>query len=242
MRIGIDARLISETGVGRYIRNLLDGLSKIDTKNEYVIFITAKNYDAFSLPSDKWKKVLANVRWHTVSEQVLFPGICVGEHLDLLHVPYHNPPIFYPGKMIMTIHDLTILHFSTGKATTLPKPLYYLKRLGYTYELSVGIARAKHILTVSNATKRELMDHFGVSSDNISVIYEGVDPHLTNKRPTPQGNGVERPYFLSVGNAYPHKNLETLLEGYANYRTRVPDPARLVLVGTDDYFYKTLRT
>jgi len=242
MRIGIDARLISETGVGRYIRNLIRGLAALDTVNEYVIFLTAKNFATFPLPNDRWKKVLANVRWHTVVEQLQFPGICIKEHLDILHVPYHNPPIFYPGTMIVTIHDLTILHFSTGKATTLPKPLYVLKRLGYTYELSVGLTRARHILTVSQATKRELMDHFGVAPDKISVIYEGVDPQLSKQQTRHASRDIEGAYFLAVGNAYPHKNLETLLEGYANYRSKVSDPARLILVGQDDYFYKRLRS
>lgn len=242
MRIGIDARLIEETGVGRYIRNLLAELALLNTDHEFVIFLTAKNFTSFSLPSPKWKKVLADVRWHTVSEQLLLPGIFIREHLDILHIPYHNPPIFYPGKLVVTIHDLTILHFSTGKATTLPKPLYYLKRLGYTYELSVGLKLASHILTVSNATKRELIDHFPISSDKISVIYEGVDPHLlTAKSMETAKRKIPESYFLAVGNAYPHKNLEILLEGYATYKTHTKKPSRLVLVGSNDLFYKRLK-
>jgi len=237
MKIGIDARLIAETGVGRYIRNLLRELSRIDDKNEYVIYLTSKSFSRFTLPGPRWKKVLADVHWHTVAEQFAMPKLFEKDHLDLVHIPYHNPPVLYRGRMILTIHDLTILHFSTGKATTLPLPLYYLKRFGYWVELAVGLTNATKIIAVSESTKREITDHFHVAESRIAVTYEGVDEGV--KKPAAKIKPLlAEPYFLYVGNAYPHKNIDMLVSAFRKYRADNPShTTRLVLVGNEDYFY-----
>lgn len=240
MRIGIDARLIEETGVGRYIRHLVYELSHLDTTNEYVIFLRKKKYEQFVLPNRRWTKIVADIPWHSVREQLILPVLFTKAHLDLVHIPYHNPPIFYPGKMVITIHDLTILHFATGKATTLPLLLYKLKRLGYWIELMVGLKRAAKIIAVSQATKQEIIDHFHVPADAIAVTYEGVDPRFFTSQK--QSNPIiPIPYFLYVGNAYPHKNLEVLLHAFRMLTKDYGARVKLVLVGRDDFFYTRLR-
>lgn len=232
MRIGIDARLMEETGVGRYIRNLIAELATIDRTHEYVVFLTKKSFSSFVLPNARWNKVLADVRWHTWSEQIRMPRLFRDANLDLVHIPYHTPPIFYAGPMVLTIHDLTILHFSTGKATTLPWAFYMLKRLGYWIELRIGLWKAKKIIAVSQATKREITDHFGVPPEHIVVTYEGIDRSLSK---TTGKRIVSGAYVLYVGNAYPHKNLDVLLEAAKQCGKT------FVLVGADDFFYSRLR-
>ena len=178
MNIGIDGRLIEETGVGRYINNLIRELGRIDSENRYVIFLRKKSFDSFTLPNNRWEKRLADVPWHSFTEQFVMPWILIREHLDLLHVPYFNIPIFYPGQMVVTIHDLTILHFDTGKASTLPLPLYKLRRLGYFLVLAVGLIRSRRIIAVSHTVKQEIIDHFHIPQEKIAVTYEGVDQKI----------------------------------------------------------------
>lgn len=170
MRIGIDARLINETGVGRYIRNLIGELEKIDTTNSYVVFLRKKEFNSLQT---RFEKRLADVPWHSITEQLFMPAIFSREKLDLLHVPYFNVPLFYFGKFVVTIHDLTILHFDTGKATTLPYILYKLKRIAYYVLLLKAIHWSERIIAVSHATKQEILDHFDVLPEHIEVIYEG---------------------------------------------------------------------
>ena len=232
MKIGIDARLIEETGVGRYIRNLIHFLGIQDKENHYIVFLRKKSFDTFFLPNNRWQKRLADVPWHSMREQFVMPWVLVKEHLDLVHVPYFNIPIFYPGKLIVTIHDLTILHFDTGKATTLPLLFYKLRRFGYYIVLFVGLIRAARIIAVSQTTKKEIMDHFHISRDKITVTYEGIE------RVESKGKRlVKDPYFLYVGNVYPHKNTETLISAFRQINENV----RLVFVGKEDYFYKRLK-
>ncbi len=235
MKIGIDARLIGETGVGRYIRNLISELARVDDTNSYIIFLNKKAFDSFSLPNGRFQKRLADVPWHSIAEQWVMPWLLLKEHLDVVHIPYFNVPILYPGKFIVTIHDLTILHFDTGKATTLPYILYKFRRFGYRVALATAIRRATKIIAVSQTTKQEIVDHFHVPPQKITVIYEGVDADLLEN--TRVKRAIQEKYFLYVGNAYPHKNIETLLQAFSH----VPGDSKLILVGKDDFFYRRLK-
>lgn len=238
MRIGIDARLWNETGVGRYIRNLVWQLEQIDTTNDYVLFVSKGiTQQQLELKSNRFKIVETDIHWHTVEEQLLFYKVLENELLDLAHFPYFSVPILYTRPFVITIHDLIINHFSTGKASTLPLPFYYLKRLGYQYIMKHAVKKAQKIITVSQATKKEIVDHLKVSAEKIVVTYEGVDERLTKR---PLLNRDKEKYFLYVGNAYPHKNLERLIEAFERVVSHSPD-YKLLLVGTDDYFYARLR-
>ena len=237
MNIGIDARLIAETGIGRYIRNLIRELALIDESNTYVIFLTREGYDAFIPPNSRWKKRLCDVHWHTLKEQLVMPRIFLSEHLDCLHVPYFNAPLFYPKPYIITIHDLTILHVTTGKATTLPKSLYWLRKIGYQVIVRLGVKRAKHIIAVSESTKDDIVKSLHVDPKKISVTYEGVDKKIMSSN---AASPNKKPYFLYVGNAYPHKNLEFLIKSFGTFLVRHPN-YQLVLVGKNDFFYSRLK-
>lgn len=238
MKIGIDARLYSQTGVGRYIRNLIKELEKIDTKNDYVIFLLPKDSDKIILKSPQWTKKTINIKWHSLREQILLPFILDKEKCDLIHFPYFSVPILYRGKFLITVHDLIMNHFSTGRASSLPLPLYKIKYMFYRLILQQTIKKSIKIIAVSRATKQEIIDHYSVSDSKISVIYEASElgHEKVNLYQLPS---VKNKFFLYVGNAYPHKNLETVIsafkiisENYANLQ--------LILVGEKDYFYKRL--
>src|SRR5260221_5744530 len=94
-KIGIDARLWNETGVGRYIRNLVAELEKIDTKNKYVLFVLSKDKETVqsSIVNSKWSIAIADVRWHSVTEQIKLSRILKKENLDLMHFPYFSVPL-----------------------------------------------------------------------------------------------------------------------------------------------------
>lgn len=240
MKIGIDARLIHETGVGRYIRNLIAKLSVFDTQNLYVVFLTKKSFETFVPPNPRWSKRLADVHWHTVSEQFIMPLILLKERVDLVHVPYFNVPILYPGKFIVTMHDLTILHTKTGKASILPTWKYLIRSVGYRLVLLISILRATKILTVSKTVKKDILSHFPISSEKIEVTYEGIDDTFIQNAEATNVKKNTMKYFLYVGNVYPHKNIEMLLEAFSLLAKRTEGKVSLILVGPDDYFYSRL--
>src|SRR5574343_1411301 len=72
MNVGIDARLWYESGVGRYIRNIVLGLEEINSPHEFVIFLNEKGYREVNCSSKKFKKILSSYPWHSAAEQVGF--------------------------------------------------------------------------------------------------------------------------------------------------------------------------
>lgn len=249
MKIGIDVRLWNQTGVGRYIRSLIRYLQVIDRDNNYVLF--ARKEDITSLKtqisSPQWKIVIADIKWHSIDEQINFPKILNKENLDLVHFPYFSVPVSYDKPFIVTIHDLIQLHFPTGRASTLPLPFYAIKHLGYKYVILKAAKRAKKIIAVSRATRDEIVDHLKVDLGKIEVIYEGVDPEISNPK-SQISNKLQNTkyeiqntdYFLYVGNAYPHKNLHRLLQAF-NILISQGFNISLILVGKEDFFYKKLK-
>jgi glycosyltransferase involved in cell wall biosynthesis len=244
MRIGIDARLWSESGVGRYIRNLVNGIDALENKkpkHEYVIFLRKKEYDEVEFKSESLKKVKADIRWHSVAEQLSLTKIIQKEKVDLMHFPYFSLPLSFKDPFVVTIHDLIIQSHATGKASTLPLPMYLLKQAAYRKVLNHAIFESKKIIVPTNAVMKELVHMYPVENSKVTVTYEGADPAIKSQKESVMFDHLKSiPYFLYVGNAYPHKNLETLIDGFEQFRQNYPE-YHLVIAGREDFFYKRLK-
>lgn len=239
MKIGIDVRLWNETGVGRYIRNLVIELAKLDRENQYALFALSKDYKNIQslVPSSQFTVITVDIRWHSAREQVEFPRLLNKYSLDLVHFPYFSIPVFYKKPYVVTVHDLIVNNFPTGRASTLPFPFYRLKKFGYDYVMKHSISDSKKIITPSQATKDEIVKFYKTKKEKIVVTPEGVDDGFTDFAPTIFKN--QRPYFLYVGNAYPHKNLEKLIGSFDLFSKSHPE-FMLVLVGKKDHFYQKI--
>ncbi len=236
-KIGIDARLWNESGVGRYIRSLVNGIDDRKIADQYTIFLTKENYNSVSFKNPNITKKMADVRWHTISEQWKMKKVLDDEKLDLVHFPYFSYPVFYNRPFVITIHDLIIDNFPTGVASSLPYPLYRLKHLGYKNIVKRAVSNSKKIIVPSYATSDDLVKTYKVNESKIEVIYEGFDPLISgSKNPKKL---VSSNYLLYVGNAYPHKNLQVLFEAF-NILKKSLD-IDLVCVGRSDFFYKRLK-
>ena len=250
MKIGIDARLFNQTGVGRYTSNLIENLLKIEKNNNYVLFVRNEDFDQVKLKiknltrstssGQELKIIRVDIPWHSIKEQVYFSQILNNENLDLVHFPYFSVPISYNRPFIVTIHDLIIHHFPTGKASTHPSFIYMLKILGYKYVISRACKNAKKIIAVSKATKDEIVDHLKIPEDKISVIYEAADQQISNPKSQIANKSINTKYFLYVGNVYPHKNVEKLINAFEILLQYFPN-AELIFAGKEDYFYKRLK-
>ncbi len=243
MRIGLDARFFGplETGIGRYVERLVAHLAVIDQRNEYVVFLRRRGYDWWQPPNSRWRKVLADYHWYGLAEQRAMPGIFRRARLDLLHVPHFNVPLLTRGPFVVTIHDLILDEFPTERATTLEPLLFALKFRAYQAVVRHAIRHSRAIMTVSEHSKRQLVERFRIPAGKVTVTYESVDslPEAVPFESLAE-RGVRRPYLLHVGNTYPHKNLERLIAAVELTNRRRLD-FQLVLVGKDDYFARRLR-
>ncbi len=248
MRIGIDARLYSEAGIGRYIRNLISNLQEIDKQNEYYILLLKKDYDNVEF-NENFKKVLADFRWYTLKEQIKLPVILYSLKLDLVHFPHFNIPVFYIKNFIVTIHDLIHQKFSMQRSSTHSTQIYFIKQLFYRFVFWLSLKKSKKIITVSNYVKNDLKDVWNVDNNKIIVTEEGVDKSILeiNEKITKKEMddilnkfNVKPPFIFYIGNAHPHKNVEGLIKAFMEIKSRL-QYLQLVLAGNDHYFWQRIK-
>ncbi len=248
-RIGIDARFYGPLGkgLGRYTQEVVDNIINQDENNQYVIFLCKENFSEFKTSNPRVKKVLIKSRWYSWSEQFLFPFKIWLEKIDLMHFTHFNVPLLTPVKFVVTVHDLILTKFPTRRASKLGPVFYRIKYALYRLVIWHAVKQSRQVIAVSEFTKGDLMDKFRVNSDKISVIYEGVaklskpdSTPLNNKKILEKYNVQIGNFLLYVGNAYPHKNLEGLLQIFTELLQEFKD-LKLILVGKEDYFYKRLK-
>lgn len=259
MRIGIDARFYGSLGkgLGRYTERLIESLEELDAPHEFFIFLRRENFDEYQPKSDRFHKVLADYHWYGLAEQLCFPWLLMRYRLALVHFPHFNVPVLYPGRFVVTIHDLILLRYPTVRNTTRIALGYWLKFVLYRLVIRLACFRAQSVITVSRFTESDLLREFPFLLGKTRVTLEGAnrscfvssaadEMEILNRCgltsgpdaavPSLSQRDIIQPYFLYVGNAYPHKHLEAIGEMAA----RFPE-YRFVLVGREDYFYRRLK-
>ncbi len=238
-KIGIDARLYFQTGVGTYLRNLLYCLQKINPpKLEFFVYTLESDETNITLNKKNFIKRPVTSYWHTFGEQTRFLYEIYKDRVDLMHFTYFSYPVLYRRPFISTIHDTTPLFFKTGKASTKNPFAYKIKHRVFKTVLKTQMKNALKIITPTKTVKKQLISLYGHSfGEKIIPIYEGVDWTLQKVHENKELNKTfNKPFFLYVGNFYPHKNIETLIKAFS----KIEYAYQLILVGPDDYFAKRI--
>lgn len=245
MKILIDARLygLENAGLGRYLVNLIGELANIDKKNSYVLLLRKKYFKELSVP-ENWEKVLADFRHYSFIEQTKLPRIISKHKPSITHFPHFNVPLSFKGKYIVTIHDI-LMHKQKGKqATTLPAPLYYLKRIGYHRVFKKAVNGSEDIIVPSKFVKKELMDYYDLDEKKITVTYEGADTGIVSKGKKEnilKKYNITSPYFIYAGNAYPHKNLKRVVEAIVLLNKEVDEKVIFAMTSARNVFTEKLK-
>lgn len=259
MRIGIDytAAVQQQAGIGRYTRELVRALAKLDDAaklneaNRYVLFQANRgaqkpagawpdNFRVRSVPlTDHWLSIL----WQRLRLPIPVE-VCAGP-IDIFHSPDFVLPPVWRARTVLTIHDLSFL---TTPETPDPSLREYL-----TQAVPRAVARADHILADSRSTKDDLVAHMDVEPQRITVAYPGVDSRF---RPLDEPASAEvcarvraryelsRPFILSVGTLQPRKNYPALIEAFARLcrgeEGWIDDPPLLVIAGGEGWLYEEI--
>jgi len=227
--VAIDARMLGYSGIGTYLRNLLENLATIENDCVFEV-ICSRNGALRALPPDKFRFVPAKSPIYSLSEQWEIARLA--RHAQVLHSPHYNAALRYRGKLIVTIHDLIHVTDPTFKRTLAAwlyaRPMFHL------------VARkAVRIIANSEFTRQQIVEHLGVSPSKVVVVYLGVNDHFC---PHDRGQavlrvfsllGLKRPYILFVGNLKPHKNLTTLIHAFAQISAHRDFDHQLVILGDD---------
>ena len=240
MRIAIDARKLRDYGIGTYVRNLLRHLARIDQATEYVLLCRPVDVDLARQLGENFRTVTERAGPYTVREQLTVPLDLRREGIDLFHAPHYVLPPLTPCKSVVTIHDCIHLRF----------PQYLPNRFAYLYARSslwVATHRSTRVLTVSEASKRDILRYFRVPEEKIDVIYNAIDEQF-DERPTDEEirrvrerYQLDDPFVLYAGNIKPHKNLERLIEAFHTLRKHGFEHVKLLIIGDEISRYATLR-
>lgn len=221
LKIAIDARMVSRSGIGTCIQHWLKDVG-------YKIALgDPKDLEAYKM-IPKHIPFISSI--YGYKEQLKFPYRALyREKPDILHIPHCNVPLFYRGKMMVTIHDLTHLIYPEF----LP---FKLVHLYFKFIFWFVSKRADRIITVSESTKRDLLRFYKIDESKITVIPSGVGKEFVRKSPEEYdylyekyGIPRDKKILLYVGNLLPHKNLNGLLKGFAQMKDK--ENCRLIFVG-----------
>jgi glycosyltransferase involved in cell wall biosynthesis len=231
MRVAIDTRKIHDFGIGTYIRNLLRQLARIDRDTEYVLLCREPDLGIAAQLGPNFRSVREPSPNYSLREQLHVPWVLRRERPDVYHAPHYVLPAAVRCRSVVTIHDCIHLMF----------PQYLPNRAAYAYaraSMWAAARRSDRILTVSHASKRDILHLFNVKPEKIVVVYNAIDEHFSA---TPSDDYVARireryqldhKFVLYVGNIKPHKNLVRLIEAFSQLR-RTHDDLKLLIIGDE---------
>lgn len=227
MKIAIDIQttLGRKTGFGFYVSNLIAHLDETDTKNNYH-FLKPEHSEDFSTPE----------RW--VWDQITLPRLAKEVQADILHQPCFSTPVFYNGKVVVTIHDLISVFF--GHNIPFWSRQFFGKWMPFTYRF------ADHLIAVSHHTKKDAMKVLGMPADKITVIHEAADEKyrvITDEKVIKALRAKyqlgDEEFILHVGTLEPRKNLPFLVKAFAEAKPKI-GKTKLVITGKKGWYYEGL--
>lgn len=232
MRVAIDARKLHDFGIGTYIRNLLRHLARIDHDTEFVLLCTEADLGVAAQLGPNFRSVLEPAPNYSIREQIHVPWVLRRERPDLFHAPHYVLPAAIHCNSVVTIHDCIHLMF----------PQYLPNRMAYAYaraQMWTAAHRSDCILTVSDASKRDILHLFNIPPEKIVVVYNAIDAHFSVTPPPDAVARVRERYqldhrfLLYVGNIKPHKNLVRLIEAFSELRTGDLEDLKLLIIGDE---------
>lgn len=236
--IGIEASSIlnNRTGIGNYNYNLLQNILALDRKNQYVIFTNSfkhkfnetlfknapnVNHVHSIIPGKLLLKLWQHLRFPPIES---FTG-----NIDLFHSTNNNPIPQKIGTKLITIYDL---YFMLHPEQTAP----YGGQLFYSL-LPKFIHDWDHIITISEAMKREINSIFSVPDEKISVIPCGLNPFFLENDLLDENENINLPenFILSVGTLEPRKNYITLIKAFKILEKMGIKDLHLVIAGMNGF-------
>ena len=240
LRIAIDARKLHDYGIGTYVRNLLRELARQDDDAEYVLLCFPADVELLRALGPRFQPLAERSRNYSVREQFGIPLALTRAKVDLFHAPHYVVPPLTTRRFVVTIHDCIHLRFPQY----LPNraALYYARTM-----MTMAARRSQRVLTVSQASKDDIIHYLKVPASKVEVIYNALDERLAIA-PTPEEVDRVRqrflltsPFLLYAGNIKPHKNVDRLIEAFSLLKKRGFEEVKLLIIGDEISKYPNLR-
>jgi len=246
MRIGIDftSAVRERAGIGRYARELIRALARLDHTHRYVLFVPRDAYPDlmpfdwapnFSIRRAPLTERYLAALWHRA--RVPLPIETFIGAVDVFYSPDFLLPPTRAARKLVTVHDLSYVRVPECFPTPL---LNYLNRA-----VPPSLARADVVLADAASSQRDLVEVYGTPREKIRVLYSGVEPRFCPDVPPDARTRVQqltrgKPYLLSVGTLQPRKNYVRLLHAFAHLLSSLQPPIsdlQLVIAGGRGWMY-----
>jgi glycosyltransferase involved in cell wall biosynthesis len=232
MRIGLNLLYLIPGVVGGtevYARSLIGAMSAAAPEHDLVAYLNAEAGRDLPLP-DGVERVDCRVRGTSrlgryAHEQLRLPHRVRTDGIDVLHSLGYVGPLHSPCPHVVTVHDLVHVGHAGGMSRT--------KRLALGFFVEQTARRADRVITVSEASRAELVAELGIAAADVTVVHEAppdrpvVDP--ARDEGVLHALGVERPYVLAFSSASPTKNIPRLIDAFV--AADLPPSCRLLVVG-----------
>jgi len=231
MRIAIDVHMVGEreTGNETYTLNLVHHLLELDPTHQYGLITPhpERLLEKLELPAHA-EVLRVRPANSLLRVPAAMPLLARRWTADLLHVNYVAPPLC-PCPVVVTVHDISYEFF----------PDFFSPRDRWMLSLMVprSARQAAHVIAVSEQTRQDLIQVYGIPEDRITVTLEAAATHFAPVTDaalldeTCARHGIPRPYVLALGNLQPRKNIGRLVEAFALARQEADLPHQLVVVG-----------
>jgi len=225
MKIGIEGQRLfrkKKHGMDIVALELIKNLQKIDTKNEYVVFVKPDEDSTCLHETDNIKIVEVEASSYPVWEQIALPKAVMKEKCDILHCTSNTAPLNINIPIIITLHDIIYLEgIKLGKNGGT-----WYQKLGNIYRrwnVPRVVKKADAIITVSNFEKNQIDKYFRFEESKVNVVYNGFSTHfhkITDENELEQIRekyDLPKKFLFFLGNTDPKKNTKNVLKGYAHF-------------------------
>jgi glycosyltransferase involved in cell wall biosynthesis len=239
VKVAIDIRRVTEFGVGTYTRNVVRAIARLDHANQYFLIGSPQKAAEIGPLPPSFQIIPLLDDGTRARGYIEFRAILKRLRCDLVHIPHlFWMPRTLPCPYVMTVHDLLEYMYRTRTHSSVRRSLH----LHFTRTVLKGAGR---ILAVSNFTKSEIENVFGIPASHIEVVYNAIDERFLHGHATDADRAVlaERylikyPFLLYAGSISPPKNLVRIIEAFSALKAELekegkfPD-LKLIIIGDE---------
>ena len=206
-------------GIGRYARELIEALGRVDQTNHYEILIPHAEHPFTARPNMRYRVIRFPLFRRRFWEQVA--PLLVGPY-DVLHFPYDSCVAWKRGKFVATIHDVKPLLFPVLRARTNLNSRIEQWLVGDRWK------KIDHVITISEHSRRDLLAHVPLRPEQVTVTSLGLD---TERFRPAEHRREGKPYVFCVAGADPTKNVGVLIDAFAKLPETLRSRFDLLLAG-----------
>lgn len=231
MKIGFDGRFIrkDQSGNGVFTQMLLDGLARLDDRNEYTVYMLEDKpfikKDNFNLKRMSALHASSHLRF-----LLTFPIELRQNPVDIFHAIY-SVPLKTPARVVLSLVEFS--WFTNPDEF----PASRLSLAQFRMMTRLSITRADRIITPTHIGKEQVLNYFSLSEHKVETIHFGFNEFFL-ERCEPENidrvkkkHGIKGDYILTVGDLHPRKNPERLIEAFNWLKEKWNIPHSLAMVG-----------